>query len=158
MTPTGPPAYVPFNTPPQEEIDQEHLRMLQLGYLIAGILEIVFSSFFIGHIVIGILTLTHVMTWPKDPFMPFSPGWMFLIMGSIVVLGGWTLGALTLIGRLFLRRRQHYIYLLVLAGISCVLVAPVGTALGVFTFILLFRPSIRALFQSPATPARSWDS
>jgi hypothetical protein len=158
MTPTGPPAYVPFNTPPQEEIDHEHLRMLELGYLIAGILEIIFSSFFIGHIVIGILTITHKIPSPPSSGFPIPFGYFFLVGGSIIVLGGWTLGILTLIGRRFLRQRRHYIFLLVLAGISCVIATPVGTALGIFTFILLFRPSISALFRTPSTPARSWDS
>jgi hypothetical protein len=133
--------------PTQGDIDEQHLNSLAVGYMITGILEIVFSSFFIGHVVIGILTLTHSISWGPASSGPTTPiGLMFLLMGSAVVLIGWTLGIFTLIARRYLIERTHYQFLLIQAGINC-LFQPIGTILGVFTFILLMRPSVKALFQ-----------
>lgn len=52
-----------------------------------------------------------------------------------------------------LSRRRHYVFCLVAAGLAC-LSFPLGTALGVFTFMVLQRPSVKALFgPSPAAVA-----
>jgi hypothetical protein len=55
--------------------------------------------------------------------------------------------ALFLAGR-FLGLRRHYLYCQVIAGVSCMLL-PCGTILGIFTFVVLARPAIRARFAEP---------
>ena len=68
------------------------------------------------------------------------------LVASELILGGWTLAiAIFLAGR-FLTRRAHYMYCFVVAAIECLLM-PFGTILGVFTIIVLVRPSVKALFQ-----------
>jgi hypothetical protein len=45
----------------------------------------------------------------------------------------------------------HYIFCLVIAAVECIFM-PFGTVLGVFTIIVLQRPTVKAMFrgQSPA--------
>lgn len=161
MTPPPPPSYPPYPPAPpppsphparpQSEIDEEQLGTLALGYLITGVLVMVFSCFALPHLLIGILIVSHVIPTGNGPNqMPLWMGYLFLFMGGAFVLGGWTLGIVTLNARRFLIERRHYTFLLILAGIHCVVVTPIGTVLGVFTFVLLLRPSIRALFTDPA--------
>jgi hypothetical protein len=56
-------------------------------------------------------------------------------------------------GRALMQRRR-YTFCLVIGGLSCILM-PFGTVLGVFTILVLVRPSVRELFgASLAEPAR----
>jgi hypothetical protein len=72
-------------------------------------------------------------------------GWMFMLMGGAFVLGGWALGFAMIYAGRCLKKRERYTFCLVVAAISC-LNMPVGTALGVFTIIVLMRPSVKELF------------
>ena len=51
---------------------------------------------------------------------------------------------MVLAGR-YLARRERYTFCLVVAGVECMFM-PFGTVLGVFTIIVLSRPSVKDLF------------
>jgi hypothetical protein len=58
---------------------------------------------------------------------------------------GWAFAiGLFLAGR-FLQRREHHLFCLVMARISCTVV-PFGTVLGTFTISVLMRPSVQEIF------------
>ena len=69
-------------------------------------------------------------------------------MGAVFFLTGWTLAVAMAIAGRKLAVRRSYTYCLVVAGIEC-LFMPFGTVLGVFTIIVLIRPSVKALFEPP---------
>jgi tryptophan-rich sensory protein len=68
--------------------------------------------------------------------------WMYLFFGVIIFL--------CLVGNLAsglcLRRRRARMFSLVVGGVNC-LAFPFGTALGVFTLIVLVRPTVTALYN-----------
>lgn len=145
-------------TKSQARIDAENLDLLALFHFILGAVTVLFSSFFIAHVVMGItlahnpnvfgpppsaLSATHD---PSDGGFPSPMGYVIATMGALVVLGGWTLGGLTVYAGRCLKRRTNYVFVQVVAGLNCVFVQALGTALGVFTFIVLVRPSVKALF------------
>ncbi len=81
----------------------------------------------------------------KDTFVATLLGFVFATLGSPAVLTGWTMGAATIYsGRCIMKRRRRMLSL-VMAGIMCVFF-PFGTALGVFTLVLLMRPSVTELY------------
>jgi hypothetical protein len=45
-----------------------------------------------------------------------------------------------------LARRKRYLFCLIVAGTMCVMCNPLGTVLGVFTIVVLLRPSVKELF------------
>ena len=45
----------------------------------------------------------------------------------------------------YIVRHKHYIFCLVMASLNC-LFMPFGTILGVFTIVVLMRPSVKTLF------------
>ena len=83
---------------------------------------------------------------PPPKFM----GWLFVTIGAVFVLAGWTLTILLIVAGRFLKRRKHLVFCIVVAGISC-LFMPVGTVLGVFTIIVLSKPTVKALFEGAET-------
>ena len=83
-----------------------------------------------------------------QPEFPKAIGFLFVFIGAALVLIGWTVGGLTIYVGRCLQRRRHRTFTLIMAGINCLHI-PFGTALGVFTFIVLQRPSVAALYASP---------
>lgn len=151
----------PILSKSQELTDAENLNALTLCHYILGGVTAVFSCMFIMHIVMGTMMIHNpgmfnprpmpqaTPPYPVQPYPFFPPamGYMFVTMGTVAVLGGWTLGALTAFAGRCLKARSNYLYILIIAGCNCAFVMPLGTVLGVFTFIVMLRPTVKALFE-----------
>ncbi|HWB60657.1 MAG TPA: hypothetical protein VG733_14275 [Chthoniobacteraceae bacterium] len=81
---------------------------------------------------------------PKEFFVFFKL--MMAVMGTLNVIAG----ALNVISGFCIRKRKGRMFTFIVAGIDCLLL-PFGTVLGIFTFVVLTRPSVRAMYEeSPA--------
>jgi hypothetical protein len=131
------------------ENDLEHLKLLSIfHYVLAGITGL-FACFPVLHLAIGIMFLVAPEKFDGDAGNADQHkvmGFMFTVIPALFILTGWTIAVLVALAGRFLARRQRYIYCLVIAGVSCLFI-PIGTVLGVFTIIVLNRPSVRALFN-----------
>lgn len=130
--------------------DLEHLRLLSIfHYVVAGMMAF-FSCFPILYVVVGVILLlvSHFSHGPPQRHGPPAIiGGLFIVIGSLIILVGWLMaGLIALAGRL-LARHERYLYCMVVAAISC-LFMPVGTILGVFTILVLARPSVKQLFEA----------
>jgi hypothetical protein len=81
-----------------------------------------------------------------DPQVLHLIGLLMTGIASMVILTGWTVSFCIFLAGRYLRQYRHYTFCLVVAGILCILV-PFGTALGIFTIIVLVRPSVKTLFD-----------
>jgi len=79
---------------------------------------------------------------------PAFVGWLFVIMGTIFILLGWSLAICMMIAGRKLRAHKSRTFCMVIAGIECMLM-PFGTVLGVFTLIILNKDSVKQLFDPP---------
>ena len=136
--------------------DREHLRLLTLFYYLNAGLN-AFSAFFaVIFIAVGVF-FANANFWGNTPHPP-PPllGYLLMTVGVVFLLLGLGFSAcLAFTGR-FLSQRRHRLFCLVIAALNC-LSFPYGTALGVFTFMVLMRPSVQALFVGappPLPPAR----
>jgi hypothetical protein len=127
------------------DLDLQHLKALAICHYVLGGLAALFSSFFLIYVVMGIMMITTPSLVKSDP-PPAVMGWIFLIMGTVMVLLGWTFAVFVIIAGRFLAQRKHHLFCLIMAGVSCASV-PLGTILGVFTLLVLLRPSVKVLFQ-----------
>lgn len=146
--PTGPcPSCGRAGTPNQ---DLEHLKWLSVfHYVLAAITALVFC-FPLIHVAIGILIATGALSDRETSGPPQAIGWIFALAGCSFVAAGWALAAaMFMAGRNLVARRRHT-FCVVVAALSCMFM-PFGTALGVFTLIVLMRPSVKALFDQPKT-------
>ena len=94
--------------------------------------------------------LTGSLFETSDEAVPlaFVGGLFTVFAGGFILIGLIGAVALALAG-LFLSRRTRYTYCLVVAGLACMFM-PFGTVLGVFTIIVLVRPSVKAMFEGDA--------
>jgi hypothetical protein len=128
--------------------DEEHLRLLSIFHYVVGGITAVFACFPCIHLAFGVALAAGA--FPEQPGHPGPPlflGWFFIVIPSVIILLGWTLAVAILLSGRFLARRTHYTYCFVVAAIECIFM-PLGTVLGVFTIIVLNRPSVKSLFQS----------
>ena len=139
----------------QAIIDDEHLKLLSLGYMVSGGFAALFSLFGLFYAFIGIimsLTFSHIPdTAPKAGGPPPAfIGWIFGGIGLVIFLAMITMAAAKFWVGLSIRRRKSRTFCMVVAGIGC-LEFPYGTLLGVLTFIVLGRDSVARLFTPAAT-------
>jgi len=139
----------PYWLPPNR--DAEHLKLLSTFHYVLGGVMGFFGCAPIIHVFIGVLALMGKMQTqgngqPPPPWF----GWVFIIMGSFAIVLGWTLATCLLIAAGRLRKKRNWTFCFVVACVSC-LFAPMGTVLGVFTILVLSRPTVKAMFgQVPA--------
>jgi hypothetical protein len=128
--------------------DEEHLRMLSILYYIWGGLTACFSCLGVVYVVMGGVFMVAASQQHNGP--PAWFGAIFSIFGVLMVLLVGAVAGLTIWTGRNLQQRKRYTLCLIVAGLSCLSV-PLGTALGVFTFVVLSRPSVKELFNAAPT-------
>jgi hypothetical protein len=73
-------------------------------------------------------------------------GWLFALVGGFAVLAGWIFAICLVMAGRFLSQRRRYLFCMVIAAIGCMFM-PFGTVLGIFTIIILQRPSVKEQFK-----------
>lgn len=130
--------------------DVEHLKILSILYYVWGGLTLCLSCLGLLYVVIGVVAVIAGSQHQNGP--PAFVGGMFIVLGGLFVLLGGTVGGLNIwVGRC-LAQRKRYMLCFVMACIACLSV-PLGTALGVFSIIVLQRPAVKAMFGQPASTA-----
>ncbi|HEU0307128.1 MAG TPA: hypothetical protein VFR30_09200 [Lysobacter sp.] len=125
--------------------DPQHLDLLGIFHYVVAGLGALFSLFPVIHLAMGLAMVTgHFPHKPDEPD-PAMFGWIFVAIGGAFILFGLTFSALLAYAGRCLRQRRRHTFCLVMAAISCAFM-PFGTVLGVFTLIVLTRPSVKLLF------------
>ena len=133
----------------QQKKDREHLRLLAIFHFVfAGLallgMAILFVHYFILHTAFSNPDMwkgqNNAVPPPKAFFDAFI--WFYLFMGAICLLGL----TLNLLSALFLWQRRHRVFSFIVGGLNCLQI-PFGTALGVFTMMVLSRDSVCELYS-----------
>lgn len=125
--------------------DEEHLRLLSIFHYASAGLTAFFSTIPLIHVAVGLAFV--LGGGPGENKPPAWFGLIFMGIGGLAVLAGWTLAVLKIVAGRSLARRRRRSFCVVVACVCCVF-PPIGTALGVFTLIVLNRPSVKALFAA----------
>ena len=132
---------------PVTQPDQEHLRLLSVFHYVAGGMLALFACIGLIYVVMG-LAISFAPNRGGGP-PPAVFGVLFSFLGGAFLVIGWTVAALLVLAGRSLAQRRRYTFCLVMAAVCC-LWMPIGTVLGVFTIIVLMRPSVQAMFGRPA--------
>ncbi len=133
----------------QVDQDQEHLKLLSIFHYVVGCVAGLFACFPVIHVVMGLMIALNPGSFGghRGDEPPALFGWLFVIFGGVFILIGWSFAATIILGGRFIAQRKHYTACVIIAAIACVFF-PFGTALGVFTLLVLLRPSVKPLFTS----------
>lgn len=129
--------------------DVEHLRVLAILHFVSAGLALAGLCFIALHywIMQTVMTdpefvkLAKSSPPPREFFAIFKI--FYLVMGAWFVLSG----VVNVLSGIFLRQRKNRVFSMVVAGFNC-LYMPLGTVLGVFTFVVLGRDSVVALYEA----------
>lgn len=124
--------------------DQEHLNLLSIFHYIVAVIAALLACFPLIHFFMG---LSMLAGWGNAGMETMIALFMMAFAG-LFVLGGWAFAICMFIAGRYLAERTHYQFCLVMACIACIFM-PFGTVLGVFTILVLIRPSVKALFGAP---------
>ena len=132
--------------------DLDHLKLLATFHRVVALLIALFGCFPLIHLTIGIAMLSGGLHGDRHDLVSASVlGGLFVGIAIFVMVILWTLAALVFRAARKLETQRGYTYCLVIAGLLCMFM-PFGTVLGVFTLIVLVRPSVKALFDGNAAP------
>jgi hypothetical protein len=142
-----------MTTPPplfrdQRKIDAEHLRLLVVFHYVGAGLSLLGLGFIALHYALMKTVFANPKMWegvkgappPAEVFTLFK--WFYLI-GTVFLV---VYGIVNLVSATFIKARRGRIFSMVVAGFNC-LHMPLGTALGVFTFVVLMRDSVREVYE-----------
>lgn len=129
--------------------DEEHLHLLSVfHYVLAGLCAL-FALFPLAYVIFGMAMMGGGLFPEKPGELPAAFAGCFVAGFGAVFLLFLTVYAvaLGLAGR-YLKERRRHTFCVVVAAISCAF-QPIGTVLGVFTLVVLFRPAVKAMFGLP---------
>jgi len=126
----------------QARQDADHLNILSILYLVFGILM------FVGAAAVALYISMIGFMMSIGSGQTGMPGGLFIVFGLFA--GGLVaaIGGLLIYASKCLRTHRDMTWVMVAAALCC-LHMPLGTLLGIFTFIVLSRPSVKALFGQP---------
>jgi hypothetical protein len=137
----------------QSIIDEEHLRLLSLGFMVSGGVSAFFSLIGIFYAFMGIMMSTTLSRIPQTAAnsaqtpAPAFVGWIFAGIGLVFFVFATAMAAARFRAAWCIKHRKWRVFCMVIAGIGC-LEFPYGTALGIFSFIVLGRDSVMQLFST----------
>jgi len=130
----------------QRKTDLDQLRLLVLFHYIAAGLSLAGLLFVFGHYTMMHFVMLNPTAWarqknPPPPEMFTFFKWFYVLFALWFIVSG--IG--DLISARCLKARQHRVFSLLVAGLN-LLHTPIGTCLGVFTFVVLLRESVVELY------------
>lgn len=139
----------------QRIVDEEHLKLLSIAYVVDGAMYAAFAPFGLFYALMGAFMGTAIAQAPATKTSPPPPafiGWIFGAFG-LGIFGLFAVAAtLKLLCAHRLRKRRSRTFCLVVAAFSCFAV-PYGTAIGVWTFLVLLRPTVGQSFAESTEAA-----
>ncbi|PQO39213.1 hypothetical protein C5Y96_04980 [Blastopirellula marina] len=138
---------VEANTPGSE--DAYHLDLLgTFHWVLAGICAV--AGFFpILHVVFGFIAIAASIAGatpePEARGMGVLVGVLFIMVGTAIIITFWVIAFCLYLSGSYLKAHKNHMFCLVMSVIMCVSF-PLGTTLGVFSIIVLVRPSVKRLF------------
>ena len=132
----------------QAILDEEHLKLLVLAHYVRAGTCLFFGFIPLIYVVIGIFMMAIPGSHKSNEPSPALIGGLFAGVGMLIAFFIWLIAFLDFLAGRFIAKRQHHTFCLVIAGFNCLSI-PYGTLIGIFTILVMLRPTVRPLFERP---------
>ncbi len=137
--------------------DVKNIDLLSMFHYIVGGITALFSCIPFIHVFMGLAMVSGKFFQDnKGSGPPPVLGWLFVIMGVVFIVLGWSMAVCILVAGKKLKQHKNRIFCMIVAGIECMFM-PIGTILGVFTLITLNKDSIKEMFAQQNPPPIPYD-
>jgi hypothetical protein len=153
-----PPPEMPTKEDPSSPYEPPYhtLRTRQQDKVFLGLLTVfhlVVAAFFFGlclftciYVTLGVGLVSSAAPTPGGGPSPYVMGWFFIVMFGFLAIVLFTHGTIGCLAAYNLHRRKRWLFCMVASGIVSTQ-APIGTALGGFSILVLMRQSVKDLFR-----------
>jgi len=131
--------------------DLDHLKLLAIFHFVLAGLILLGIGFLVLHYLFMRTVFQNPAMFKAQGNAPFSPNDVmriliafYFVFGCLFVIAS----ALNVVCGVFLLRRKYRSFSIVIAAMDCLFV-PLGTALGVFTIVVLCRESVVEAYGAP---------
>jgi hypothetical protein len=149
MNPYQPPYASPQHayrgSPMPSSEDGSQLNALAVCHFVYGGIVALVGLVGLVYVIIGFAVASAIAT-QGERGASVAVGGIFAVIGVMVMVFVWGKAAAVIYSGLCLQRRRRMTFSFVVAAFCC-LGIPIGTALGVFTLVVLSRPSVKALYD-----------
>ncbi len=133
-------------------ITAHDLRLLSAGYYIQAGIAAFYTLMLLGYLsFVGVVlgNLARLSSEGKQPIPQLPPAVLSIVTAVLAVLVGIACAytACLFIAAYWLRRLRNMLFIQIMAALNCFAI-PYGTVLGIFTFMVLQRPSAKQLFEN----------
>lgn len=126
-----------------KEKDREHLSLLAtFHYIVAGMIGL-FSCFALIYMAIGVGLVAGKIK--SEDATPLWAGWLVFAVGFLVLAAGWTVAGFMIAAGRSLKAHRRWTFCVVVAAVECMFM-PFGTALGIFTLVMLNKTGMKKEF------------
>jgi hypothetical protein len=132
--------------------DEQQLKLLSIfHYVMAGLMALMGCLPIVHFMVGGVMLFAPLASGDPETGAPSAVvGGVFMLIAGVVMISIWTVAVCIATAGRFLAQRRRRVFCMVVAGVTAAMCAPLGTVLGVFTIIVLQRPSVIQAFDSAA--------
>ncbi|HVS38767.1 MAG TPA: hypothetical protein VMS17_24640 [Gemmataceae bacterium] len=123
--------------------DEDHLRILSVLYYVLGGLTLLGGMVPLVFVMIGVIILNSPAGGAGGAE---EAAWFFMGIGGLIGVLLLVQAVCNFLAGAFLSQRRHYVFCFVMACLAC-LHMPLGTILGVFTLLVLSRPTVKEMFS-----------
>ncbi|NJK63991.1 MAG: hypothetical protein HC921_16090 [Synechococcaceae cyanobacterium SM2_3_1] len=126
--------------------DQEQLKLLATFHYVLGGLLLLFSLIALPFLALGIALIFYSESIATEGDLPpVVAGWILLTFAIVILVFSLLLPIGLILSGYYLKRQKRYWFSFVVACVEC-LNMPLGTALGIFTLVVLSRDSVKQLY------------
>ncbi len=136
---------------PEDILDSDDLNSLSIFQFVAAGLDFADILASVAHFALMHAAPNHSHVLQNQELQPplEAVQMVHLMIWMRAIVAIWLVAAvvLNILSGIYLRARKHRTFSLVVAGMNC-LQFPLGTVLGVFTFVVLDRQSVKELYEA----------
>lgn len=136
------------NSADPDPSDVSQLSLLSILHYVWGGLGMICGCIPSIHVSMGVMLVLEpeAMSGSSGEAPPPELGYFFIVMGLFAIAIAWALAICVIVSGNYLKQQRRRMFSIIVAAVSCASF-PIGTALGVFTIVVLMRPSVIRMYE-----------
>lgn len=136
------------NSTDPDPSDVSQLGLLAILHYVWGGLGMICGCIPSIHVGMGVMLVLEpqALSGGSGEAPPPELGYFFIVVGLFAIATAWALSICAIVSGNYLKQQRRRMFSIIVAAVSCASF-PIGTALGVFTIVVMMRPSVIRMYE-----------